>query len=104
MGCHLEELGVLIHHGGHNPQEGLIGGEQTPPTSQGVPLHPPLARVLAQHLQHTATIVFLDEGVVVCNGPLVAAVSHLHNPITTETCGFVATRKPPGNLGNQYNK
>lgn len=52
----LDKLGVLHHHGMHNPQKRLIARKQRRPPRHRVPLHEALACMFRQHLDHAAAI------------------------------------------------
>src|SRR6266700_3333608 len=51
---HLEPLCVLVEHGVHNMDEGLITGEESMTAGEQITFEPALAHMLTQHFHHAA--------------------------------------------------
>ena len=54
---HLDEFGVLHHHGVDNAEEGLVGGEEACAAGEGVALKHALASVLGEDLDDATAFI-----------------------------------------------
>ena len=52
----LQPFGMLVEHGIHDVDEGLVAGEQAVPAGEQISFQPALAEMLAQDLHHAAVL------------------------------------------------